>query len=201
MTEMMSSFKTELLSHVNASISQVYQDFEQAAEQEVQDDSVSVPEADPLPEHSEDNLVDKIANFAKDKGSQSQTDLSENTVFKTFVVEQFAPGEQTGQAIGHDLATIVNELLTEKLTKEKLESVQDKYLKPENCENLVAPKINKPIWQQLKQETKNTDSTFQKIQQLSLSSPYAVLQVCNNLSSKQNIEDSVMMLTHSIVFH
>ena len=51
MTEMMSSFKTELLSHVNASISQVYQDFEQAAEQEVQDDSVSVPEADPLPEH------------------------------------------------------------------------------------------------------------------------------------------------------
>ena len=110
------------LSHVNASISQVYQDFEQAAEQEVQDDSVSVPEADPLPEHSEDNLVDKIANFAKDKGSQSQTDLSENTVFKTFV-EQFAPGEQTGQAIDHDLATIVNELLTEKLTKEKLEPV------------------------------------------------------------------------------
>ena len=198
MTEMMSSFKTELLSHVNASISQVYQYFEQAAEQEVQDDSVSVPEADPLPEHSEDNLVDKIANFAKDKSSQSQTDLSENTVFKTFV-EQFAPGEQTGQAIDHDLSTIVNELLTEKLTKEKLEPVQDKYLKPENCENLVAPKINKPIWQQLKQETKNTDSTFQKLQQLSLSSLYAVLQVCNNLSSKQNIEDSVMMLTHSIV--
>ena len=46
---------------------------------------------------------------------------------------------------------------------------------------------------------KNTDSTFQKIQQLSLSSLYAVLQVCNNLSSKQNIEDSVRMLTHSIV--
>ncbi|CAB3986867.1 Hypothetical predicted protein [Paramuricea clavata] len=175
MTEMMFSFKTELLSHVNESISQVYQDFEQAADQEVQDDSVSVPEPDPLPEHSEDNLVDKIANFAKDKGSQSQKDLSENTVFKTFV-EQFALGGQTGSAIDHDLATIVSELLTEKLTKEKLEPVQDKYLKPENCENLVAPKINKPIWQQLKQETKNTDSTFQKIQQLSLSSLYAVLQ-------------------------
>ena len=79
--------------------------------------------------------------------------MSENTVFKTFV-EQFAPGEQTGPAIDHDLATIVSELLTEKLTKENLEPVQDTYLKPENCENLVAPKINKPIWQQLKQETK-----------------------------------------------
>ena len=67
-------------------------------------------------------LGDKIANFAKEKGSQSQTDLSENSVFKSFV-EQFAPGEKTGPAIDHDLATTVNELLTEKLTKEKLEPV------------------------------------------------------------------------------
>ena len=91
MTEMMSSFKTELLSHVNESISQVYQDFEQAAEQEVQEDSASVPEADPFPDHSEDTLVDKIANFAKDRGSQSPTDFSENKVFKT-IVEQFVLG-------------------------------------------------------------------------------------------------------------
>ncbi|CAB3983233.1 Hypothetical predicted protein [Paramuricea clavata] len=151
---------------------------------------------------SEDNLVDKIANFAKDKGSQSQTDLSENTVFKTFV-EQFAPGEQTGPAIDHDLATIVNELLTEKLTKEKLEPVQDKYLKPENCENLVAPKINKPIWQQLKQETKNTDSAFQKIQQLSLSSLYAVLQVCSeNCAGASNGDTSYSVVAnYSSLFH
>ena len=91
--------------------------------------------------------------------------------------------------------------MTEKLTKEKLEPVQQKYLRPENCENLVTPKINKPIWQQLKQETKNTDSAFQKIQQLLLSSLYAILQVCNSLSSSQNTEDhnNIMMLTHSIV--
>ena len=110
-------------------------------------------------------------------------------------------GEQTGPAINHDLAAIVNELLTDKLTKDKLESVQDKYLKPENCGDLIAPKINKPIWQQLKQETRNTDSVFQKLQQLYLSSLYAVLYVCNSLSNMHNTEDNekITILTHSIV--
>ncbi len=176
MTEMLSSFKTELLTQVNESISQVYRDFEQV---EVQDDNLSVTEVYVLPAQSGASLLEKITNFADETGSQSktQTDItaSENKVFKSFV-EQFVTGERTGPAIDHDLATLVNDLLTEKLPTEKLEPVQDKYLKPENYENLIAPKINKPIWQQLKQETNNTDSAFQKIQQLSLSSLYAVLQ-------------------------
>ena len=109
--------------------------------------------------------------------------------------------KQGRQSTMHDLAAIVNELLTDKLTRDKLESVQDKYLKPDNCRDLVAPKINKPIWQQLKQETRNTDSVFQKFQQLYLSSLYAVLYVCNSLSNMHNIEDNekITMLTHSVV--
>ena len=137
-------------------------------------------EVDVLPAQSGASLLDKITNFADETGSQSKTQTvitaSENKVFKSFV-EQFATGERTGPVIDHDLATLVNDLLTEKLTKEKLEPVQDKSLKPENRENLVAPKINKPIWQQLKQS-------------LSLSLLYAVLQVCHNLSSLQNAQDN-----------
>ena len=188
MSEMMSSFKTEILTHVNESISQVYQDFEQVAEPAAQDETIGVSEVEPLPEESGDSLVGKITAFAQQTASQPQTQTNittESTVFKAFV-EQFATAEKPGPAIDHDLATIVNELLTEKLTKDKLEPVQQKYLRPENCENLVTPKINKPIWQQLKQETKNS---------------IAILQVCNSLSSSQNTENhnNIMMLTHSIV--
>ena len=147
MSEMMSSFKTELLTHVNESISHVYQDFEQVAELAAQDETISVSEVEPLPKESTDSLG-KITAFAQQTASQPQTQTNittESTVFKAFV-EQFATAEKPGPAIDHDLATIVNELLTEKLTKEKLEPVQQKYLRPENCENLVTPKINKPIW-------------------------------------------------------
>ena len=130
MTEMLSSFKTELLTQVNESISQVYRNFEHVAEPEVQDDNLSVTEVDALPAQSGASLLEKITNFADETGSQSktQTDItaSENKVFKSFV-EQFATGERTGPAIDRDLATLVNDLLTEKLPKEKLEPVQDKY--------------------------------------------------------------------------
>ena len=126
----MSSFKTELLTHVNESISQVYQDFEQVAEPAAQDETIGVTEVEPLPEESGDSLVGKITAFAQQTASQTQTNITtERTVFKSFV-EQFATAEKPGPAIDHDLATIVNELLTEKLTKEKLEPVQQKYLRP-----------------------------------------------------------------------
>ena len=85
-------------------------------------------------------------------------------------------------------------LLTEKLTKEKLAEAQNKYLRPENCTNLVAPKINKQIWQQLRQETRNNDSAFQKAQSLLLSGLYAVLQLCNSANGDQR-----NVLTHTAV--
>ena len=83
------------------------------------------------------------------------------------------------------MAEIVKSLLTKKLTKGTLAEVQNKYLRPENCTNFVAPKINKQIWQQLRQETRNNDSAFQKAQSLLLSGLYAVLQLCNSANGDQ----------------
>ncbi|CAH3165394.1 unnamed protein product, partial [Porites lobata] len=78
--------------------------------------------------------------------------------------------EKTSPAIDANLAEIVKSLLTEKLTKEKLAEVQNKYLRPENCTNL---------------ETRNNDSAFQKAQSLLLSGLYAVLQLCNSANGDQ----------------
>ena len=110
MSKMMSSFKTELLTHVNESISQVYQDFEQVAEPAAQDETIGVSEVEPLPEESGDSLVGKITTFAQQTASQPQTQTNittESTVLKAFV-EQFTMAEKQGPAIDHDLATIVN---------------------------------------------------------------------------------------------
>ena len=85
-------------------------------------------------------------------------------------------------------------LILEKLPKDKLAEVQNKYLRPESCTNLVAPKINKQIWQQLGQETRNNDSAFQKAQALLLSGLYAVLQTCNSSSGQEK-----NVLTHAAV--
>ena len=55
--------------------------------------------------------------------------------------------EQKLRAIDHDLVSPVNNLLAEKLTKKKLE--QDKHSKSEKVENMLTPKIKKPVPQQL----------------------------------------------------
>ena len=115
MSEMMSSLKTELLAHVNESISQAYQDFGQVAEPAAQDETIGVTEVEPLPEESGDSLAGKITAFAQQTASQPQTQTNIATgsiVLKSFF-EQFATADKPGPAIDHDLATIVNELLTE----------------------------------------------------------------------------------------
>ena len=138
-----------------------------------------------------DNLADEIENFTRSKQPvPTDRSIGGNEAFKS-LAKQFSTTEKTGPSIDGGLATIVNDYLS----KEKLELVHDKYLKAQNCGNLVAPKINK----QLKQGTKNTDSACQKIENLWLSSLYAILQVCGNFSTNQSSEENLTTLTHAVV--
>ena len=134
----------------------------------------------------------KIDEFIQPKTS-GHADGSSSGSFKA-LAEEFSVAEKTSPAIDANLADIVKSLLTEKLSKDKLAEVQNKYQRPENCTNLIAPKINKQIWQQLRQETRNSDSAFQKAQSLVLSGLYAILQLCNSSSGDQR-----NVLTHTAV--
>ena len=142
------------------------------------------------------NLADKIENFTgSNQPAPTDRSIGGNETFKS-LAEQFSTTEKTCLSIDGGLTTIVNDLLKDKLSKEKLELVHDKYLKAQNCGNLVAPKINK----QLKQGTKNTDSACQKIENLWLSSLYAILhKVCGNFSTNQSSEENLTTLTHAVV--
>ncbi|KAK3731169.1 hypothetical protein QZH41_005847 [Actinostola sp. cb2023] len=107
--------------------------------------------------------------------------------------------KKTSPAIDKNLCNIVMDLLKERLPKEKLAQIQEKYLRPENCANLVAPKVNKQVWSQLKPDTKNTDSSLQKLQSSMLSALYAILEVCNNMSKTKASNDNLTSLTHAAV--
>ena len=93
---------------------------------------------------------------------------------------EFSTAEKNSAALNTSLAKLVNGLIDEKVPKEKLAHLQEKYLRPDNCTYLISPKINKQIWQQLRQETRNSDSAFQKAQGLLMTGLYAILQLCQN---------------------
>ena len=177
--ELLDGAKRDILDTVKESIDQVYADFEYVESEDL--------DAQPKSENSEENsnvaVAGKIDEFIQ-PGKSASGGGSNSDSFKS-LAEEFSVSEKTSSSIDANLADIAKSLINEKLSKEKLSELQAKYLRPENCTNLVAPKINKQIWQQLRQETRNTDTTFQKAQSLLMSGLYAVLQLCNSSSGEQ----------------
>ena len=131
--ELLNDTKQDILAQVKESIDQVYMDFE----------SVEVESEDAQPSTGDNPegttaVAGKIEEFIQpakpvdDKGSSSDS-------FKS-LAEEFSVIEKTSPAIDANLAEIVKSLINEKLSKEKLIEVQAKYLRPENCSDLVVPK-------------------------------------------------------------
>ena len=151
MLKMMSDFKTDILANVQESVAQVYHDF--GYNEDANSGNGGIQQGA--------NIVSQIAQFTEESHKASN--------FKS-LASQFIGGEKAGPPIDKVLSNIMQSLVNEKLPKEKLDALQRDYLRPENCPDLVAPKINKQIWQQLKQDTKNRDSSLQKIQATLMSS-------------------------------
>ena len=142
LAELLESAKKDILSNVQESIDQIYADFEYVESETEGVQAQGNPEA-----NTNTAVASEIDNFIQSKPSELGEGSSSDS-FKS-LAEEFSVAEKTAPAIDSNLAEIVKSLLLEKLPKDKLEEVQNKSLRPENCTNLVAPKINKQIWQQL----------------------------------------------------
>lgn len=115
------------------------------------------------------------------------------------LVPEFNPEKATGPPISEKLAELTNGLLKEGLSKDQISTINQKYLKPKNCPFLEAPKVNNLLWNQLKQEPKNLDTSLQKGQGFLMSALYAMITVCNDLAQNHNDVKSLTTLTHALV--
>jgi hypothetical protein len=136
--ELLDETKKDILSQVKDKVDQIYTDFESVA--------IENEEVASTGEASEPGITDKIENFVQpnipDQEDPTDTVIFQNLALECFVVETISPALIPG------LAGIVNSLFRDRLTKEKLSEVQSQYIRPENCPNLVAPKVSKQIWQE-----------------------------------------------------
>ena len=137
--ELLDGTKKDILAQVQESIEQVYADFEYVETDPEGGEAGSVTSPDAAA------VVTKIDDFVQPKTSDN-VEGSCSGSFKV-LAEEFSVAQKTSPAIDANLADIVNSLLTEKLSKVKLTEVQNKYQRPENYTDLVAPKINKQTWQ------------------------------------------------------
>ena len=101
---------------------------------------------------------------------------------------EFSTNERTSSSISDDLRKIIAGIINNKLPKEKIDGLTEKYPRPENCKLLVVPKTNRAVWNQFKATTKKGNMGMQKCQKLFMAAVYAILEAsrgaCGTIKAK-----------------
>ena len=71
-----------------------------------------------------------------------------------------------GKPIDPVIATSMEYLMKNKLADKPLADMLDKYDTPSNAKAMMVPKVNPPVWDSLKNHTRNNDLKLQKVQKL-----------------------------------
>ena len=75
--------------------------------------------------------------------------------------------EQCAEEINPKLAAIVNKMVRNRLTEEKLKEKLSQSIRPTNCDNLLGTKVNQEIWPKLQATTRSRDIKMQRLQNFS----------------------------------
>ena len=121
MTEMMTSFKQDLLTQ--------FEDyFSSSALEEGLADTVA-------PENGESSaVVDAVDTYLN---AEAEATPSQSTSFAELAAE-FSTADKIGPPIAEQLANLVNELCKDHLPKAKLDAVLEQYPRPSNCDHLFS---------------------------------------------------------------
>ena len=84
------------------------------------------------------------------------------------------------------MEALTDNFFKSKLSEDKLSAKQDKYCRPQNCENPRKRTVNPEIWSQLKPGTRSRDIKCQKVQGLLVSPFVPQLQLTDKLLAKEN---------------
>ena len=108
----------------------------------------------------------------REEGGQSEFDptepiLSEETNLESGELpyeDLFKDTEDCGPKVNEGVAKRINSACTKRPAKEQFSSIQKKYLRPENCDFLKAPRVNPELWDDLQDKTKSRECSFQSFQ-------------------------------------
>lgn len=94
---------------------------------------------------------------------------------------------------------VSNFFITSKLEEKKLSDICDEILRPENCDNLVVPKVNPTIWDNLNPKTRSLDLKIQRCQK-PLIKGLAALVTSYDGRELSEMEQNILALLANSVF-
>ena len=89
--------------------------------------------------------------------------------------------ESSHDPVSEKLANIVKKRWGKLIPSEKLKKLHDNYKRPENCTQLIVPRVNRPVWMKLARDVKEKDRRIAHIQENVVAATAAVVQATDML--------------------
>ncbi len=86
-----------------------------------------------------------------------------------------------GTEVDGQLATIVNNILTSRMTDEKVKEKMEKFIRPVNCNKLEVSRVNVEIWDRLSVQARARDQRAQRVQKSVIQAMVAVTSAVSDL--------------------
>ena len=138
----------------------------------------------------------------REEGGQSEFDSTERILSQEINLESreltyedlFKDTEECGPKVNEGVAKRVNSACTKRPAKEQFSSIQKKYLRPENCDFLKAPRVNPELWDDLQDKNISRECSFQSFQKNLIKEVTPVVQLVSKVvDAKKSKEDSISL--------
>lgn len=110
---------------------------------------------------------------------------------------KFAQPSDVGEAVDNGIAQSAAYLLTHKLEEKTIEDTSAKYPVPKNCSAAEVPKVNPPIWDNLKSSTKSRDLKLQRIQSSLSRGLVALMRTLDSSQISEEQQDALALLSNT----
>ncbi|XP_046560886.1 uncharacterized protein LOC124269878 [Haliotis rubra] len=100
------------------------------------------------------------------------------------LASSYKPVDCIGEPVQKEMADLVNDMMCTKLEEKQKLAIFDKHLRPENCDKLMAPRVNSEIWRIMEPETRNKDISLQKSQNLLCKGIIPIVKVVDSLTKE-----------------
>ena len=111
--------------------------------------------------------------------------------------------------INAKLASLVDKMVKTSISEEKTKEKNEKYNRPENCENLINTRVNPEIWSKIRSNTRSRDLKMQKLETSLLRSMIPIVKMSDKLlelksssesASKSNVSEFFQLSLDSLTF-
>ena len=147
-------------------------------------------------EDSRDSVVTEVDDVqVEDLAGKRQDNLFSDRL------DKYELKEKTSSAVDEDLAKFVNKTMTSHVVQEEFKKLNEAYTRPDNTPLLVAPRLNKEVWDLLPVAAQQRDLKAQNIQKNIVKGLFPLVQAMNQ--SKNNpevlelLKDSFELLAHT----